>query len=43
MEFENPKYHNQIVEDLMNGKFTLAREKYYEDIRGYHFTIKFAI
>lgn len=27
MEFENPKYHKQIVEDLMNGKFILAKEK----------------
>jgi hypothetical protein len=33
MEFDNPKQHKQIVDDLMNGKFILSRETHFEDIR----------
>ncbi|HOZ14233.1 MAG TPA: hypothetical protein PK784_05555 [Tenuifilaceae bacterium] len=33
MEFENPKYHQQIVEDLMNGKFILSKEIHFEDVK----------
>lgn len=33
MEFESPKYHNEIVEDLMNGKFILSKEKHFEELK----------
>jgi hypothetical protein len=33
MEFESPKYHNEIVEDLMNGKFILLKEKHFEELK----------
>ena len=33
MEFENPRYHKQIVDDLMTGKFILAKERHFEDLK----------
>lgn len=33
MKFESPKYHKQIIEDLMNGKFILAKEIHFEDVK----------
>lgn len=33
MEFESPKYHNIIVEDLMNGKFILSKEKHFDELQ----------
>jgi hypothetical protein len=33
MEFESPKYHKQIVNDLMDGKFILSKEKHFETIK----------
>jgi hypothetical protein len=35
MEFESPKYHKEIVEDLINGRFILSKEKYFEELREY--------
>ncbi len=33
MEFNSPKYHKEIVEDLMNGKFILSKEIYFEELK----------
>lgn len=33
MEFENPRYHKQIVDDLMTGKFILVKERHFEDVK----------
>jgi hypothetical protein len=30
---EYPEYHRRIVEDLMDGKFILSREKHFEQLR----------